>query len=177
MDNATTVEVVLSRLRLLGVTLTPVGDRIRCRPASVVPPDLRDIMKEHKDEILKLLATEAGDGIAKAPTPGSPSAPQPALAGMLGMPLDVFAREGQPLEVQVPWAPVTLWFCPDARQGEMLVSDGISRGRIWTAAELMDLLSSSNVTQEAARVVALAKLEFDGDVVAVHRRDAPPAPS
>src|SRR6266849_977280 len=159
MDNATTVDLVLDRLRLLGVTLTPVGDRIRCRPASVVPADLRDVMKEHKGEILKLLATDAGDGLAEAPTPGSPSAPRPALARMLGMPLDVFAREGQPLEVRVPWAPVTLWFCPDARHAEILVSDGVSRGRIWTAAELMDLLSPADLTREAARVVALAKLE------------------
>jgi hypothetical protein len=93
-------------------------------------------------------------------------------ARLLAMPLDVFARDGQPLEVRVPWAPVTLWFCPDVHHAEALINDGVSRGRIWTAAELMDLLSPGDLTPEAIRVVALAKLEFDGDVVSVRRRAA-----
>lgn len=171
MDNGTAVEVALSRLRQLGVTLTPAGDRIRCRPASIVPSELLDILKQHKGELLHLLAAEAGDGVVQTTAADLGGVPVLVPADLLGMPLDVFAREGQPLEVRVPWAPVTLWFCPDARHAEILVSNGVSRGRIWTAAELMDLLSPADLAPEAARVFALAKLEFDGDVVAVGRRD------
>jgi hypothetical protein len=76
MDKGTTVELVLSRLRLLGVTLTPVGDRIRCRPASVVPPDLLDDVRRHKPEILRHLAAEAGWG--RTPASADP-APVPSV--------------------------------------------------------------------------------------------------
>ena len=42
--------------------------------------------------------------------PADPARPDPAeLAPLLEMPLEVFAREGQPLEVRVAWWPVTLF--------------------------------------------------------------------
>jgi len=35
--------------------------------------------------------------------------------GILAMPLDRFARDGQLVEVRVPWLDVTLWFVPKER--------------------------------------------------------------
>ncbi len=93
-----------------------------------------------------------------------------AVGHLLAMPLDVFAREGQPLEVRVPWLTVTLWFVPTDADGERLAQKGVSRGRIWTARELADLLSGTGLEGEQVKAVALAKLEFGGDVVAVRRR-------
>lgn len=85
---------------------------------------------------------------------------------LLSLSLPSFAREGQPLEVRVPWWPQTLWFVPDERYAGLLQADGISRGRIWTARELLDLMATRDPA-DAARVVAIVKLEFDGEVVEV----------
>jgi hypothetical protein len=86
----------------------------------------------------------------------------------LRMPLDQFSRAGHPLEIRVPWWPQTLWFVPDEPHASLLEAEGVSRGRIWTAGELMDLLTIRN--QPAARLAAIAKLEFGGDVVEVRPR-------
>jgi hypothetical protein len=90
------------------------------------------------------------------------------LAGILAMPLDQFARDGQSLEVRVPWLDVTLWFVPEERDAEALVRDGVSRGRVWTAGELMDVMAISGRTRWALRTIALAKLTFGGDIAAVN---------
>lgn len=86
------------------------------------------------------------------------------LTTILAMPLDRFARDGQLLEVRVPWLDVTLWFVPEEREAEALVRDGVSRGRVWTAPELMDVMAISKRTSEALQTIALAKLALDGDI-------------
>ena len=50
---------------------------------------------------------------------------------------------------------------------EALVAEGVSRGRIWTARELQDILSIPGITKAGARTVAAAKLFMDGDVTVV----------
>src|ERR1700730_13548349 len=94
-----------------------------------------------------------------------------AVGRLLTMPLDIFAREDQLLEVGVPWLPVTLWFVPSEADGERLVRQGIGRGRIWTARELDDLVSCAGLGPDQVKVVALAKIEFDGTVVDVLRSE------
>ena len=59
-DHTAAAELVMDRLRQLGVTLTAVGDRIRCRPASAVPPELLDDLRRHKPEIIRHLTAELG---------------------------------------------------------------------------------------------------------------------
>jgi hypothetical protein len=71
------------------------------------------------------------------------------------------------LEVRVSWLPVTLWFVPDEVAAEALVTEGVSRGRVWTAHELVDLLRIPDLTKAGVRTVAMAKLEFLGEVVRV----------
>jgi hypothetical protein len=93
-----------------------------------------------------------------------------ALAQLMGMPLDLFAREGQLLEVRVPYLAQTLWFVPGKSDVEGLTQEGISRGRIWTALELADLLSCAGLRPDHVKAVALAKIELGGDVVEVRRR-------
>ena len=95
-------------------------------------------------------------------------APDPAtVARLLGMPLDRFEREGAPMEIRVPWLPVTLWLVPAEADAEALVGEGVSRGRVWTAWELMDLLAIPGLTREQAQTVARVKATFDGEVVEV----------
>ncbi len=92
------------------------------------------------------------------------------VARLVGMPLDVFAREGQPLEVHVPWWPETLWFVPDVRHAEALWREGIGRERLWIASELLALLSADAWTTQALRVVMVVRREFSGTVVEVRPR-------
>ncbi len=89
------------------------------------------------------------------------------VSRLSAMTLDRFGRDKQLLEVRVPWLEVTLWFVPEERDAEALIRDGVSRGRVWTATELMDLMAISGLTREALRTIALAKLTFDGDIAAV----------
>jgi hypothetical protein len=95
-------------------------------------------------------------------------APLRQVAGALAcltMPLDVFAKEGQPLEIRVRWWPATLWLVPDLRHAEALRSEGVDRGRVWTAAELSMLLDGPSPTPAALRLVMVARREFQGEVV------------
>lgn len=99
-------------------------------------------------------------------------APDPvAVARLLGLPLSRFAQEGCPLEVRVPWLDVTLWFVPTAADAEALAQEGVSRGRIWTARELTDLLAIPGLAKEDAKTIACTKLEFNGTVVEVRPAD------
>ncbi len=86
----------------------------------------------------------------------------------LKMPLDIYAAYGGPIEVAVPWWTHTLWFVPDERHAALLASEGVSRGRIWTTGELMDLLPLRDAPE--VQQVALAKLEFAGEIVEVRPR-------
>ena len=125
------------------------------------------------EALARKLAGQAHDGLGpETPAPSRPEFDDPAtsdreLTTILAMPLDVFARDGQLLEVRVPWLDVTLWFAPEERDAEALVRDGVSRGRVWTATELMDVMAISGRTQEALRTIALAKVTFDGDITEV----------
>jgi hypothetical protein len=93
-----------------------------------------------------------------------------ALADLLAMPLDVFAREGRAIEVRVPWWPATIWFVPDIRNAEALCCEGIARPRVWTADELLSLLTAAPLTTGVLATVMRARGAFDGQVVEVRRR-------
>lgn len=93
------------------------------------------------------------------------------LTEILALPLDGFAREGQCLEVQVPWLDVTLWFVPEERDAQALGREGVGRGRIWTAEELMAVMALPDHALEIVRRVALAKHEVEGDIVEVRPHD------
>jgi len=92
------------------------------------------------------------------------------VARLLDLSLDAFVGASQMLEVRVPWHGVTLWLVPDDAAAHGLTAEGISRGRIWTGRELMDLLSVPGLTHESAQTVALAKLAVDGAVTEVRPR-------
>jgi hypothetical protein len=83
--------------------------------------------------------------------------------------LDDFALHGDVHEVRVPGVDKTQFIVATVADVNRLAGEGITRGRIWTARELADLLRSSATAQDFA-AVALAKLALDGDVVAVRSR-------
>ena len=115
-------------------------------------------------------------GSCHAPSlrPGAPGFAE-AVTWLLGLPLDAFAGAGHLLEVRVPWHQVTLWLVPDEGAVQRLEAEGLSRGRIWTSQEVADLLSVPGIARESARMVALAKLGFDGVVTEV-RTSGPERP-
>jgi hypothetical protein len=92
------------------------------------------------------------------------------VAQVVGVPLERFEQEGGPLEVRVPWHRDTLWFVPDERHAELLICEGVKRGRIWTARELMDAMALPGLRFEVVKTLALAKIEFDADIVEVSRQ-------
>lgn len=89
------------------------------------------------------------------------------LASLLPMPLSEYARRGAPIALRVPWYGRILWLVPCDTDAVALEREGISRGRIWTAAELLGLFSVPGLTRPQVLTVALAKLEFTGEVVMV----------
>ena len=111
-------------------------------------------------DLVARLSRRAGD-------PPPAAGPDPALvARLLAMPLDVFARAGQPLELRVPWWPETLWLVPDVRHAEALWREGIARERVWTSGEVSSLLPAAPAPAQG-RLLMVARREFEGEVVAV----------
>jgi hypothetical protein len=83
-------------------------------------------------------------------------------------------------EIQVAWWPESLWLVEDERDAARLVAEGVARARIWTVAELRSLLdtnASPGASGDLVRAVALARLEFDGDVQTVRRTTSAQRPA
>lgn len=113
------------------------------------------------------------------PVPTVPLGPRAArhiaeALPFLGMSLDEFQSSGASLEVRVPWLDVTLWMVPTEREAAHLMAEGVRRGRIWTAAELMQLMAIADRTPETVKTVTHAKLELDGEITEVRPRRGRP---
>ncbi len=141
--------LVIEKLRQTGVRLAVDRDAVLFCP-SQIPDDLLEGLRRYKPEILASLTAEAET---------------------LAMPLEVFATRGAMVEVRVPWLPMTLWFVPSEREAALLT--GISRGRIWTARELIDVMSLAHRNRGTLQTIARVKLEFGGDIIGVRARRGP----
>lgn len=119
------------------------------------------------DQFVETLLTHHQQGETEkegqAPHRDTPS--NNVVARLLAMPLNQFQREGDPMEIKVPWFDAPLWFVPSAAEAEGLVKQGVSRGRVWTAKELLDLLAIPGVTREQVKKVAMAKAIFQGELL------------
>ena len=65
----------------------------------------------------------------------------------------------------MPFLDVTLFFVSSDRDALSLVEEGITRGRIWTVNELMDLYSIPDLQARDRMTVVSACALFDGQVV------------
>ncbi len=124
---------------------------------------LKRILERERHEVTQ--GKEVGSPSDTFPSP----TPEVLVSHFLSMPLDQFERDGRPLEVLVEWMPVTLWFVPRGTDAEAMAQQGVSRGRIWTAQELMDLLAIADLPPERLRLIAIAKSEFNGQIIEVHK--------
>lgn len=153
---------LLMELQRCDVTLTVVGDRLRVdAPTGAVTPELRDALVMHKAELLGLLLEHS---CSDSPTRSD------RADRFLDMTLTQFAREGVSIEVGVDWREGSFWFVPTVADVECLARQGVSRGRIWTAAELMDLMSIPKVTADQLKTIAAVKLEFGGQLIQARPR-------
>ena len=135
--------------------------------------------------------------IAFPPLPVSPSLPAPVIPVMEGrlaprverpqaqtqtpaesnllksrfleMTLAEFKTQGHALEVRGPWFTESLWFVPSSAEATILSQKGISRGRIWTAKELCDLLEVGEVTREQLQTLSRVKQEFGVEFAHIRR--------
>jgi hypothetical protein len=139
----------------------------------------RVLVADLKPGIDRLLGRAAGGRGGQGALFSTRSAPElrPGDAGfadvtarLVAMPLDRFARDGQLLEVRVPWLDVTVWFVPEERDAAGLGRQGISRGRVWTARELSTLMALQDRTPSVVQNLAHAKCVVDGNIVEARRR-------
>ncbi len=80
---------ILSKLQRLGVELGADGDRLRLRPRGAVPPELREAIIRHKDELLAhVRKSEVPSNLT--PTAAEPCLPESVLTARY--PLAVLCR-------------------------------------------------------------------------------------
>ncbi len=166
---------LVQALRARGVNLEREGDRLRVRPASALSTDELEALRQVKREVLRLLQTEPALWVHPPDPPSErpnevqrkPAHHVAEALPFLRMPLDVFARVGASLEVRVPWLDVTLWMVPTDRDVAWLMAEGVRRGRIWTATELMQFMAIGDRTPEKVKTVTHAKLGLDGEITEV----------
>ena len=91
----------------------------------------------------------------------------------LPMTLDEFRPRGALHEVRVPWLEVMLWMVPTDREAAGLMAEGIRRGRIWTAGELIQFMQIADRIPETVKMLTHAKLEMDGEIREVQTGDGP----
>jgi hypothetical protein len=104
------------------------------------------------------------DAFGGSPIPEKPVTP---VTRLLQMTLKEFELGGRLVQVRVPWLPETLWFVSGERQVETLIRRGISRGRIWTARELMFLWTTRPLDQQTAERIGHIKAELGGEITSV----------
>jgi hypothetical protein len=122
------------------------------------------------------LSDGAANGSAIVPSPGNVArlGDEAAVEGtkplsalpVMSLSLQEFSMGNNQLEVRVPWLPITLWMVPTERDAAALMRKGISRGRIWTAAELSYLMALDRRNTSTVYALAHAKLEMTGAIVA-----------
>lgn len=144
----TAAQSLLRELRRKGAVVTLHGDRVRVgAPEGAITPEEREALRATKADVVFFLTQEQH---------------------FLAMSLSQFEGQTAALEVYVPWLPLTLWFVPRVEQVTVLVREGIARGRIWTAGELVDLASIPGLTRQDIVSIARVKAAFGAEIVAVH---------
>ena len=96
-----------------------------------------------------------------------PVRPVRLVREFLEMTLGEFQKWDHAVEVAVPWLSETLWFVPGPDQVDMLLGEGVARGRIWTAGELSDLINLPGVTRQDIENIGRLKAGFGAEVLSV----------
>jgi len=144
---APAARAVLASLRRQGVAIEAEREQLHVdAPAGMITAEIRQALAELKPDLLGLLVEEQR---------------------LLDQSLDEFARGDRAIEIRVPWFPDTLWFVPRVEHVEVLVREGVARGRIWTAGELIDLASVDGVTPADIERIGRLKAKFGAQIVSM----------
>ncbi|MCP4006335.1 MAG: hypothetical protein GY725_19320 [bacterium] len=149
--------LLLRQLRRDGAVFEIHDGRLRVEaPSKVLSKDAKRAIREQREPLLRSLATERH---------------------VLDLPLDEFEHQERAIEVTVPWLNDTLWFVPRLEHIELLIRDGVGRGRIWTVLELRDLVSVPGMRREDLEQIGRLRAAFDAEIVSIQddRQDSGPA--
>ncbi len=80
-----------------------------------------------------------------------------------------FGRQRFTVELRCPGVDGTVWLAPQPKDAARLVSEGIGRGRIFTARELADLLSIETLASADFQKIARLRVAFGAEIVTVTR--------
>ena len=148
---SSTASSLLTRLSSQKAVVSAEGGRLRVEaPRGVLTDQLRQDLKHHKPEILAFLQRQGQ---------------------LLGMSLDEFARSRYRVELRIPGCTQTMWWVPTSRDAEQLMQQGISRGRIWTAAELRRVWDLGGLDQEHVQTLARFKAQLGCELTALDPDD------
>ena len=141
------VSALLRPLRARDVRLRQHGDTLRVdAPAGVVSDGERIELRAHKTELLARLRLEHE---------------------LLGLTISEFQNQTHRIEVRVPGFDETLWFVPGKASVQKLRSQGVHRGRIWTAQELSAIYEIGQLDRKELQRLALLKKRLDLEVISV----------
>ena len=150
-------EDILIFLRRNGATIRVDDGKIWVKaPGGVLTDELRDEIRNRKPELLEIIREE-----------GQQNGQNPEHDSFLRMLLSEFERQDCALQVTVPWLTDSLWFAPTQAVATVLAAEGVSRGKIWTAAELTDFLSIPGLTTEKVTSIQAIMDEFGGHLAEV----------
>jgi hypothetical protein len=141
---------LLKELCERGLWLRVEGDRIGFAPKELVTPELLDALRELKREVLDLLRWETC---------------------FLEAPLSVFGQSELRVELHVAGLAETIWFASNQSQVELLLQEGVARGRIWQAEEIRILWAWDGDHQQVLQVIK-SKLAFNSILTQVGTRPA-----
>ncbi len=95
-----------------------------------------------------------------------PNKPTIAPKVMLEMPLGTFASQGLTLRVWSQILDEEVWFVSGEAEMHTLVRQGVHRGKVYTAQELLTLLNLPGMDRERLKRIQEAKKLFNGTVQA-----------
>ena len=112
---------------------------------------------------LELARKVVGKAPDPAPRPDPPPTATPDAARVLGMSLEQFGQAHLAVKVKIPDDTEPHWFVSGPPEVEGLRKEGVSRGVIWTARELADVMGAGWSRETIGRLIAV-KRTFDGTV-------------
>lgn len=119
---------------------------------------------------MSLLNTLRAERLARETAKNSPNS-HDSHNSLTAALLEDFERHDRLYKVVVPGVDDPLWLVPRAGDAEQLVAAGASRGAIFTARELGQMLAFHHRTADVWRALILVRLAFGaGDVVETRSR-------
>ena len=133
---------LLARVEAAGGTAKAEGGNLHLRASEPLPVDLMEALREHKPEVLEVLAVTE-------------------------LTLTQFEQGNRAIEITVSWLDGPIWLAPTKSEAATLMSEGVCRARIWTVRELRDLMSIPGLELEGVRSIQALKDEFGGHLAEV----------